>query len=91
MNLETTCRIPRDELLGLLNTMTPHDQQRITAEMPAVMPPEDDNGETQAGAPPADFVIKFKQPAKKITPTRMFVIAASFAVSFGLGLIVALI
>ena len=79
MNMETTCRIPRDELLGLLNTMTPHDQQRITAEMQAV-------------SPPADLVIKFKEPkAKTITPGRMFVIAASFAVSFGLGLVVALI
>jgi hypothetical protein len=79
MNMETTCRIPRDELLGLLNTMTPHDQQRITAEMQAVQPP-------------ADFVIKFKEPGRKmLTPGRMFVIAASFAVSFGLGLVVALI
>jgi hypothetical protein len=78
MNMETTCRIPREELLGLLNTMTPHDQQRITAEMQAV-------------TVPADLVIKFKEPAKKITTGRMFVIAASFAVSFGLGLIVALI
>jgi hypothetical protein len=78
MNMETTCRIPRDELLGLLNTMTPHDQQRITAEMQAV-------------SPPSDLVIKFREPTKKITPTRMFVIAASFAVSFGLGLVVALI
>jgi hypothetical protein len=76
MNLETTCRIPRDELLGLLNTMTPHDQQRVTAEMQAV-------------APASDFVIRFK--TKRITPARMFVIAASFAVSFGVGLIVALI
>ena len=78
MNMETTCRIPREELLGLLNTMTPHDQQRITAEMQAV-------------TVPADLVIKFKEPTKKITTGRMFVIAASFAVSFGLGLIVALI
>jgi hypothetical protein len=70
--------MPRDELLGLLNTMTPHEQQRITAEMQAVQPP-------------ADLVINFKQPSKWMTPTRMFVIGASFAVSFGLGLFVALI
>lgn len=78
MNLETTCRMPREELLGLLNTMTPHDDQRVTAEMPAV-------------APPADVVVRFKEPASRIAPARMFVMAASFAVSFGLGLIVALV
>lgn len=79
MNMETTCRIPRKELLGLLNTMTPHEQQRITAEMPVV-------------SPPSDLVIKFREPAQKVlTKTRIFVIAASFAVSFGLGLVVALI
>ncbi len=78
MNLETTCRMPRKELLGLLNTMTPVEQQRITAEMPAVQLP-------------ADLVIKLEQPTRAITPARMFVIAASFAVAFGVGLIVALI
>ena len=78
MNLETTCRMPRKELLGLLNTMTPLEQQRITSEMPVVQAP-------------ADLVIKFKEPARKITPARMFVIAASFVVSFGLGLIAAIV
>lgn len=28
-----TARIPRAELLGLLNTMTPHERQAITAEL----------------------------------------------------------
>jgi hypothetical protein len=71
--------MPREELLGLLNTMTPHEDQRVTAEMPAV-------------SPPADLVIRFKEPGnRKIAPARMFVIAASFAVSFGLGLIAAIV
>lgn len=37
-----TSRIPRAELDGLLETMTPHDQQRVTAEIPAVEVPADD-------------------------------------------------
>lgn len=77
MNMETTCRIPREELLGLLNTMTPHDQQRVTAEMQAV-------------SPPSDLVIRFKQPGR-MTRMRMLVIGASFFVSFALGLGVALL
>lgn len=70
--------MPREELLGLLNTMTPHDEQRVTAEMQAV-------------SPPADLVIRFKAPAKRIVSARVIVIAASFAVSFGLGLIAAIV
>jgi hypothetical protein len=77
MDLEITCQIPRDELLGLLNTMTPIEQQRITAEMPAV-------------APPAEFAITFREP-RRLSPMRLAVIAASFAVSLGLGLVVALV
>jgi hypothetical protein len=76
MNLETTCRIPRDELLGLLNTMTPIEQQRITAEFAAV-------------APPSDLVITFRQPKSKLTRARIAVIGASFCVSFGLGIVAA--
>ena len=76
MNLETTCRIPRDELLGLLNTMTPIEQQRITAEFAAV-------------SPPADLVITFKQPKSKLPRMRIAVISASFCVSFALGIIAA--
>lgn len=78
MNLETTCRIPRDELLGLLNTMTPIEQQRITAEFAAV-------------TPPADLVITFKQPKAKLTRTRVAVIGASFCVSFALGILAAML
>lgn len=37
-----TSRIPRAELDGLLETMTPIDQQRVTAEIPAVEVPADD-------------------------------------------------
>lgn len=40
-----TSRIPRTELIGLLDTMTPFDQQRVTAEIevPAeILPVEDD-------------------------------------------------
>jgi hypothetical protein len=77
MDLEITCQIPRDQLLGLLNTMTPIEQQRITAEMPAV-------------SPPADFAITFREP-RRISPVRLAVIAASFVVSLGLGLVVALV
>ncbi len=36
--LETTLQIPRDELLGLLNTMDAVEKQRITARFPAVVP-----------------------------------------------------
>lgn len=77
VDLETTCRIPRDELLGLLNTMTPVDQQRITAEFAAPVVP-------------ADVVVRFREPAQ-LTRTRLYVIGASFCVALALGLFVALI
>jgi hypothetical protein len=77
VDLETTCRIPRDELLGLLNTMTPVDQQRITAEF-------------AAPAMPAELVVRFRQRAQ-LTRTRLFVIGASFCVAFALGLVIAMI
>src|SRR5690349_3949785 len=72
MEIENTCRIPRDELLGLLNTMTPFEQQRITAEMPAVELPAEivDEiaaelaDEMPAAPPPADLVIKFREPSR---------------------------
>jgi hypothetical protein len=78
MDLETTCQIPRNELLGLLDTMTPHDQQRITAEMAAV-------------EPPSDLKITFREPKRKLTATRMVVIGASFVVSFGVGILAAML
>ena len=74
MNLEVTCRIPREELAGLLNTMTPFEQQRITAEMEVAKAPE-------------EFAIRFKQP-RRLTD-RMIVITASFTAAFLFGLIVA--
>jgi hypothetical protein len=77
MDLEITCQFPRDQLLGLLNTMTPIEQQRITAEMPAVVPP-------------AEVAIRFRPPRRRMH-VRLAVIAASFAVSLGLGLVVALV
>ena len=77
MNLETTCRIPRDQLLGLLNTMSPIEQQRITAEMPAAdLPPE--------------LAIRFRRPGR-FTRARMAVIAASFGISFAVGLAFAML
>jgi hypothetical protein len=76
MSLETTCRMPREELLGLLNTMTPIEQQRITAEM-------------TVATPSPEFAIRFTEP-KRAARTRMLVIGASFVVSLGLGLIAAL-
>jgi len=78
MDLEITCQMKRDELLGLLNTMTPVEQQRITAEFAAV------------DVPP-DIVVTFRPPRHRITRTRIAVIGASFAVSFGLGLLAAMI
>lgn len=76
VDLETTCRMPRDELLGLLNTMTPVDQQRITAEF-------------AAPAVPAELVVRFRQPAQ--LTRRLYVIGASFCVALALGLVAALI
>jgi len=76
MNLETTCRMPRDELLGLLNTMTPIEQQRITAEI-------------QAAEPPAELAIRFRTP-RAVSMRRLVVIGASFVVAFAVGLFAAL-
>lgn len=78
MDLEITCQIPREELLGLLNTMTPLEQQRITAEFAAV-------------TPPADLVITFREPARRLTRARLAVIGASFCVSFALGIVAAML
>lgn len=76
MTLETTCRMRRDELLGLLDSMTPIEQQRITAEI-------------AIAAPPTDFAIRFKQPT--VLERRLLVITASFLVTFTLGLVAALV
>ena len=70
MTLETTCRMRRDELLGLLDSMTPIEQQRITAEI-AVQPP------------PAELVIRFKQPT--VLERRLLVIAGSFVLTCMVG------
>lgn len=70
MSLETTCRMRRDELLGLLDSIRPIEEQRITAEI-AVQPP------------PADLVIRFKQPT--VLERRLLVIAGSFVVTCVLG------
>ena len=76
MTLETTCRMRRDELLGLLDSMTPIEQQRITAEI-AVQPP------------PADLVIRFKQPT--LLERRLLVITGSFVITFVVGLVAVLV
>jgi hypothetical protein len=60
----------RDELLGLLDSMTPIEQQRITAEI-AVQPP------------PAELVIRFKQPT--VLERRLLVIAGSFVLTCMVG------
>lgn len=70
MSLETTCRMRRDELLGLLDSMTPIEQQRITAEI--AVPPS-----------AAELVIRFKQPT--VLERRLLVIAGSFVVTCMLG------
>ncbi|HEY5925050.1 MAG TPA: hypothetical protein VIV11_25385 [Kofleriaceae bacterium] len=77
MNIEVTCRMPRDELLGLLNTMSPIEQQRITAEI-----------EVQPA--PTDLVIRFKE-ANQLSHVRVIVIGASFVVSFCCGLLAVLL
>jgi hypothetical protein len=77
MSLETTCRMPRAELLGLLNTMDPIEQQRITSEI-------------EVQSPPADLVIRFKE-ARELSHMRMIVIGASFVLSLSFGLVLAMI
>jgi len=67
--------MPREELLGLLNTMTPIDEQRITAEIHA--------------ATPSDLVIRFKQHVPVLRTRRILVIGASFTASFVVGLVAA--
>jgi hypothetical protein len=61
---EITSQICRNELLGLLNTMTPFEQQRITAEIVA---PVVDVAEVAADEPVVNessrFSIRFAAPA----------------------------
>lgn len=76
MSIEITCRMRRDELLGLLDSMTPIENQRITAEI-------------AVATPPADFAIQFKKPSWLERPA--VVIAASFVVTFTVGILFALV
>jgi hypothetical protein len=80
MSLETTCRMPRKELLGLLNTMTPVEHQRITAKIAAVEPP---------------VVVVEEKPVTAVTnyltDTRLIVIATSFVVAFCIGALIAVL
>ena len=69
--------MPREELLGLLNTMDPIEQQRITSEI-------------EVQSPPADLVIRFKE-ANQLSQARMIVIAASFVLSLSFGVVVAIV
>jgi hypothetical protein len=74
---ENTCRIPREELLGLLNTMDPIEQQRITAEIPVQ-------------TPPPEIVVIFRDPSHS-TRARVLVIAASFCLTFAIGFVAAML
>ncbi|NVB82746.1 MAG: hypothetical protein HOV81_30495 [Kofleriaceae bacterium] len=91
-DLETTCRISRDELSGLLETMATFDKQRITAPLAAVSPepePIDEPAVIHSPALPR-FQITFRPSSVRSTmnvrPRSIPVIALSFAVSLALGL-----
>lgn len=91
METEITCRIPRETLVGLLDTMDPIENQRITAEIPVAVPLEPDDSERitaeiQAVAMPAELVIRFNE-ATSLNHARMVVILASFVVALWVGLL----
>lgn len=66
---EITAQIPRAELLGLLNTMSPFEQQRVTAEFAA----------------PADPTIEpFAAPVKPVLASWL-IVAVSCLVTLGLA------
>lgn len=74
-DVETTSRIKREELLGLLNTMTPMSEQRITAEMVAVVEPapDDEPAPTSQAAPEslkttAEIVVRFTSSTPSFHP-----------------------
>lgn len=69
-----TAQIPRTELLELLDAMTPVEQQRVTAEMAATMPLEDDDEVARivdvprADTSSLDVVVRFTKMSMSIEP-----------------------
>ena len=89
---ETTGRMQRDELLGLLNTTTRAENQRITARIPVVTLQGLLEDSQPVAAPPASpVVVKFKQPADE-PRARWHMIVASFMATmmFGIAVMVTL-
>jgi hypothetical protein len=69
-----TSQLPRDELLGLLDTMAPGNAQRVTAEMAIPNVPEYDGLADEPPAPATtsgelDVVVRFTSPASDSRPT----------------------
>jgi hypothetical protein len=100
---EPTSRIERDELLGLLNTTTPVDHQRITARMPVVTLQgllEAEAEEEAAPLPPPPVIVRFNAPLAPppvvvqpfVTEDGWVMIATSFAatITFGIAAMVTL-
>jgi hypothetical protein len=77
-----TCPIPREQLLDLLDTMTPVERQRTTAELAVVvdLPPDEISS--------SPFSIRFRERRARGSraPVRIAVISASFATTLVLGL-----
>jgi hypothetical protein len=92
---ETTGRMQRDELLGLLNTTTSVENQRITARIPVVklqeLLDEEQSQPHAAPLPPTPVVVRFKPPAEP-PRARWHMIAASFMATmmFGIAVMVTL-
>jgi hypothetical protein len=87
-DLETTCRMQRDELARLLDTINPVAEQRITARMPAVVPIEDALDVETALASSPSFSIKFKPPtvSSRFYQSRAVIVVGSFTVTLAGGL-----
>ena len=82
---ETTGRMQRDELQGLLNTTTRAENQRITARIPVVTLQELlEDSQPHAAPPPAPVVVKFKPPVEP--RARWHMIAASFMATMMFGI-----
>lgn len=90
-DLETTCRIPREELTGLLETMATFDKQRVTSPVIAAVSPEalDEPAVVHSAVPP-ELQITFRPSSVRSTMNvrrnRLPVIAIAFAVTLALGL-----
>ena len=92
---EPTSRIERDELLGLLNTTTRPENQRITARIPVVtlqelLQPAEDQ------APPPEVVVTFRpQPPHPLLMISeygwaMMVASVLATVTFGVAAVITL-